>query len=115
MVVRRDYILRLIEELAQALARILNLRQTNQYAAALTECNDACKQLTGLPLKDLEQWPAGQIMNFMQLGGRADKQKCAALAQLLRAAGDIYGDMNDPRREHLSRCAQELEKLRTDK
>lgn len=56
---RRDYLQRLIEQIAEAVARILRLK-TEQPAEAVREADGALARLTGLPLSMLlKLGPAG--------------------------------------------------------
>ena len=49
--IRRDYILRMVEELAQMLGRVVSLKDRQEYEQAMREI--------GLALAQLEKTPAG--------------------------------------------------------
>lgn len=78
MSIQRDYILRLVEALAQAVARVVALRGRGQHEAARAELEGAARSLLGVDLGLLEAIGPGPIA--AQLG---DPRKVEALATLV--------------------------------
>ena len=89
--IRRDYILRLIEEFAEALSRIRALKKDRQFeqAAALTE--EEFKRITGIDseslLKLTETELLARLIETEPL--HAVREKTFFLTTLLKEAGDI--------------------------
>lgn len=78
---RQDYILRLVEELARAVARALGSAKSQDFARAETELDEAERRL-GL-FHGSERLDASSLARL--LGG----DKCVLYAQLLLARADI--------------------------
>jgi hypothetical protein len=87
---KRDYILRLIEELQQALATILRHRQEGDGKAALRNADDAIATLLG-PLAEvatrLDSASAAQVVG--------DADRTAAWARLLAAKAAVQRERGD--------------------
>jgi Lon protease-like protein len=83
---RRDYLQRLIEQIADAVARIMRLK-TEQPAEAVREADGALARLTGLPLSMLLKLGPSGVASLLG----AEKTKAAlplleATAQALEAS-----------------------------
>ena len=88
--IRRDYLVRMVQELAQALARILFLKKTQDYPTALQEIERVLAKfwsLTGDQIKSfsVEEWIA---LCRQEAGAMGDK--LIALADLLREQALLY-------------------------
>lgn len=55
---RSDYVMRLVEQLAEALARVLKLRKAGQEAGAQQAARDACGDLLGIEFSVLQMLDA---------------------------------------------------------
>jgi len=78
MALQRDYILRIVEALAQAIARIVSLRKKGQIQEAVAEVERTAGALLGVDLRLLEA--VGPAVVAAQVG---DPRKLEALATLI--------------------------------
>jgi uncharacterized protein DUF6483 len=89
--IRRDYIIRLIEEFADALARIRALKTDRQFEQAATLTNEEFKRITGIDsaalLKLSETELLARLIQTEPL--QAVREKTFFLTTLLKEAGDI--------------------------
>lgn len=89
--IRRDYIIRMIEEFAEALARIRALRGKGQHGEALTLTEVEFKRITGIDsgalLKLSETELLARLIESEPL--HAVREKLFFLTTLLKEAGDI--------------------------
>ena len=49
-----DYIMRMVEEFARVLARVLFFKEMKQYVNAMDELNNLSKMMSGLELKQIK-------------------------------------------------------------
>jgi hypothetical protein len=82
--IERDYIMRLIAQLAAVLARIMGAKNAKNYAEALQIAQSSYEQLLGLNGELVDQMDAGTLALLL-----GEKEKIKALAALLREEGDI--------------------------
>lgn len=94
--IRRDYFLRLVAEMAQVLARVLSLKGRKEYDEALREVDRALREL-----RDVNADPAGE-MSLEQWIALCRKHEQAAsglmvtVADLLKEQGDVLALQNRP-------------------
>jgi hypothetical protein len=93
----QDYILRQIQLAGQAWARIVRLIKDRQFETAHMVLDQAYRQLIGLsPEAVLERDPNDLIARLrFDEAAAAGRDKCLALATLLRASGDIAAAQGD--------------------
>lgn len=87
---REDYLIRLIRQVAEALRRIMGLRQRGQYHEALTASGALYDELTTVPREISD---ALDTASFARLLGTAEKMRALALlfweeARIFEASGD---------------------------
>ncbi len=82
--IERDYIMRMIAQLAAVLAKIFGAKNAQNYAEALQIAQGSYEQLLGLNGELVDQMDAATLI--MLLG---EKEKIKALAALLREEGEI--------------------------
>jgi hypothetical protein len=87
---KRDYLLRLVEQLTHALAKILKLRQAGQHEAAAREAEDAAASLCGMPLSLAGSVDAPQLARMV-----GDSAKLAALARVMWERAGVAADARD--------------------
>lgn len=80
---RSDYVMRLVKQLAEALARVLKLRKAGEKAAAQQAARDACGDLLGIEFSVLQMLDARSAAELL-----GDVHRVDAYAQLLEALGD---------------------------
>ena len=88
---REDYLIRLIQQMAEAIRRLAGLRQRGDYEAALAAAGKIYDDLTTVPREMSE---ALDTPSFAALLGSADKMRTAAL--LFWEEGKIYAAKGDP-------------------
>ena len=101
---RDDYIMRMIEQLGQALAQALKLGNLGQFQQALMSLDQACHQFFGLDMKLLNDLDQDYLLAMMTTDGILDTDKALIAAELLNAEGDLYAEAHQPNeaaRRHL--------------
>jgi hypothetical protein len=88
-VITRDYFLRMIHQLAQVIAKVLNLSEVKQHAEALEEIQRSSKQLLGMDVRFLTSLSDDEIIRLLSLGERFEVEKCVVTAELLRLVGEV--------------------------
>ena len=79
----QDYILRLIEQVAQMLAVILGLRKAGRTAEAAEQISVLCEQTTGLPFDLVKHSSPETILALLETGGGTHHTRAIMLAELL--------------------------------
>jgi hypothetical protein len=94
---RRDYILRLVEEITQLVARIVFQRERNRPQEALQSLVQACERLFVMDADRLFQFTPDQHFAMLQEGEtpEAARDKVLLFASLNREAGLIYGSLGN--------------------
>lgn len=89
---REDYILRLIEELREFVARLINLRDANRLDEALMAAVAAQEKLFARPAAEFMGLALDDQLSLLRAGEAADtaRQKCLAYASILEEAGRVY-------------------------
>ncbi len=94
--VERDYILRLIKQMTEALAIIFRLERGGDYLEALRVIDSTYQQLLGLDANTIASLPAEALLSLIRSSGagyqgqQAVSERLTVLANLLQAEGDIY-------------------------
>jgi len=88
-VITRDYFLRMIQQLAEVLARVLKLSEVKRFDEALEEIQLSSKQLLGMDLRLLTTLSDSEFIRLLSVGDRFDVEKCVVVAELLRLAGEV--------------------------
>jgi hypothetical protein len=98
--IRQDYLLRMIEQFARMVARILGLSKVGQQQEARPAPARAFRELLGLDCESAVGIPASRLVLVLTIDGdpEAGRNKCAYLAALLNAAGIIYAAQEQPGR-----------------
>ena len=102
--IRRDYILRLVQEMVQLLARVVFLKSRHEYEEALREINLALSQLAG---RGGDQ-PVPSVDDWLELCRRHEATASGltnATAELLREQGEILATPGNPAASLRSRTA----------
>lgn len=89
--IHQDYIMRMIEQLTNVLAKIFFKKETKNYNEALTDINTASKTIVGLDLNLLEKLSADDIRSLLRIAGDDSTicMKFIAIAKLLKEKTDI--------------------------
>lgn len=95
---RRDYLLRLIDEVSRALARVTTLRTSRRELDALQSVVGACERLFGLEADKLFQLTPSQHFGMLtenELSASA-RERVLLYAALNQEAGLAYAALNNP-------------------
>ena len=89
--IRRDYILRMIQEFVQVLARINSLKQGQRWGEASETLDAECKRLIGSGAQAVAHLSETELLaRLMQEGPtHALREKTLMLSTLLKEAGDV--------------------------
>ncbi len=89
---RKDYILTMIEELAQFLGRLVFLKETRRFDVALAEIDEFCGRLFERNTAQLRMMSVEEILAYAKEGDEGDDiRKRVALGNILKELGDIAG------------------------
>jgi hypothetical protein len=104
---REDYLLRLIEELREFVARAVALRNTDQLGEALLTVVTAQERLFARPAVDFTSRAIDEQLRLLTIDESAEtaRGKCLAYASILREAGNVYRALG---REDLAASAWQL-------
>ena len=83
MLSRSDYVMRLVKQLAEVVARLLKLRAAGREEDAKQALSDACAELFGIEHRVLNMLDAKSAAALL-----GDQARVDAYAQLLEAMGD---------------------------
>lgn len=87
---RRDYLVRMIEEMTEIIGKVFGLKQQKKYTEALWELDDLYKGQFRLSSQLLGTLSAKDIVKLFQNGGELEANKLQSLAKLLKEEGDVY-------------------------
>jgi hypothetical protein len=97
--VERDYILRLIKQMTEALAIVFKLERGGDPQEALRVVDQTYQQLLGLDAATISSLPPDALLALIRSSGvgyqgdRAIAERLTVLANLLQAEGDIYDSL----------------------
>lgn len=102
--IRRDYVLRMIEEFMQALARLRSLKQSQRWAEAGDELDAEFKKLIGEGAESVGRLSETDLLARLMQGGPTHlvRDKTLLLATLLTEAGEVASA--EPRLEESRGC-----------
>lgn len=83
MVLRQDYILRLIQQLSLAMARLIKKVDSDSEEIFLEALDGELDDLAGLPLSMLRSMPLEHILGSMKMGEESDAPRILAAAEIL--------------------------------
>lgn len=88
----RDFLMRAIHELADALGRIMQARREQHFEQAFSEINDACTRLVGMGPEDLAALPVANILNILRgnASGALNPAQALGVARLLKELGATH-------------------------
>src|SRR5882672_6224016 len=106
IMIRRDYILRMIEEFFQALSRIKSLKGAQQWREANAAIDQEFQRLMGMDAQGVAQMSETELLAHIVRGEPtlAVREKTLILATLLKEAGDVLteqGRHDDSRMSYL--------------
>lgn len=95
--IRQDYILRMIQQLAQAVARLTAKVRTEETAVVHAELHEALKDLTGLDFDVLDSLPLAAVLQVLEADNEPNPARILAIAEcsFLRARLADAADQNE--------------------
>jgi len=93
---QKDYILRIAEDVGQALAQIIYHKKNQDYQGALSVIDEFFKQTVGAGSSFIHAISEETVLTMLTLLGILDVEKALLIATLLKAEGDIYEDQGNP-------------------
>lgn len=103
MVLRRDFIQRMIEQLAAVLAATLNLRRAGAHEEATRQLEEAARALVGLDLRMLEGLDPGAVAGLV-----GEAERLVVLARLCHERAEVARDAGSGAEGAWRRRAAEL-------
>ena len=88
--IRRDYLVRMVQELTQALTRILFLKKAQDYAQAAQEIERVLTRFWNLTPDQIKTWSLGQWIEQCRHEQGPMGEKLVALAGLFQEQGELY-------------------------
>lgn len=92
---QRDYVLRLIEQLAKSLGAFVRLKKAKRFDEAQTALAEAAKNVVGIDVDTLLALSLDHVLALFSPGGSLDAGKCLVVAELLYEDGalsELRGD-----------------------
>lgn len=93
--IKRDYILKIIEGLGQFLKKVKELLTEGKYEGAEVTVDEAMQKLLGLSAETINILPYEELISFMNMDKEVGSEKCIILATLLTQKGDVLALKND--------------------
>ncbi|MEK5239759.1 DUF6483 family protein [Paenibacillus sp. FSL L8-0470] len=87
---RRDYIVRMIEDMSAMVAKVLTLKQEKKTTEALWEVDELLNRHFRLNSRLLNSLSVEDIIDMFRLGGVIESDKLQGVARLLKEEGGIY-------------------------
>lgn len=87
---RRDYIVRMIEDMTAMVAKVLTLKQERKTTEALWEVDELLNRHFRLNSRLLNSLSIVDIIEMFRLGGVIESDKLQSVAKLLKEESDIY-------------------------
>ena len=91
----RDYFMRLVQELAVVIARVLFLKEQKKYDDALDLIRQNAKTLAGIDLDMVRHFSVEDLLRLFNLDDSANVGKFIALAVLLKEEGSVFDGKGD--------------------
>ena len=88
--IRRDYFLRAVQEMTQALVRVLFLKQREEYTQAMQEIGAALRKLRDVPADDTKELSLDEWLELCRRHEGAASGLLLGLADLLREQGELF-------------------------
>jgi hypothetical protein len=100
----QDYLLRMIEQVAQLLAEILRLRKIGRISDAAEQIKAACGQAVGLPFDVVKHSAPETILQLLESGGGTQHVRAVMLAELLLQDAELSDSIGKEREATISRA-----------
>ena len=94
--IRKDYILRMVEEFAKFLAAIVGLKNEGKYNEALKKIDAVYTGLIDIDPIILKSLSPEEMITFLKNEDKYSNQYLKIIAELLFEEGQIYAESGDP-------------------
>jgi len=94
--IRRDYMLRMVAEMAQVLTRVISLKGRQEYDQALKEINAALRELRDDSDGSATELSLADWIALCRKHEQAASGLMIAVAELLKEQGDVLTSQNNP-------------------
>lgn len=92
---RSDYIVRMIEDMTQMIAKVLTLKQERKTTEALWEIDELLNRHFRLNSRLLNSLSVEDIIELFRIGGGLEVDKLQGVARMLQEEAGIYIEKND--------------------
>ncbi|WP_138494754.1 DUF6483 family protein [Paenibacillus pinistramenti] len=92
---RRDYLVRMIEDMTEAVVTVFGLKQQKKHTEALWKLDDLFKRHFRLNSQLLNSLSVKDIIDMFRLGDKVEADKLQSMARLMKEEGLVYLEMND--------------------
>ncbi|MCM3786362.1 DUF6483 family protein [Neobacillus mesonae] len=89
---RRDYLLRMVEEMTEMIGKVFELKQKKKHIEALWELDEWLKRQFRLNSQLLNSLPVDDIIDLFRLGDGVEVDKVQQVARILEEEGRVYMD-----------------------
>jgi len=94
--IRKDYILRMVEEFSKFLAAIVGLRLEGEFDEALKKIDNVYRGMIDLDPIVLKSVDSTELLDFLQTEKDYSNTYLKMIAELLFEEGQIYAENGDP-------------------
>jgi hypothetical protein len=94
--VRRDYIMRMVEEFGKYLAAIVGLKLDGKPEEALKKIDTVYEGMIDLDPKALKSLSIDELLGYLQIEKKFNNHYLKMIAELLYEEGLIYSEIGDP-------------------
>ena len=94
--IRKDYILRMVEEFAKFLAEIIGLKREGKFQEALQKIDGVYRGMIDLDPIVLKSLNPGELLVFLQDEKKISNTYLKMIVELLFEEGQIYTEHGDP-------------------
>jgi hypothetical protein len=91
---RRDYLVRMIEDMTEAVATVFGLKQQKKHTEALWELDDLFKRHFRLNSQLLNSLSVKDITDMFRFGDKVEADKLQSMARLMKEEGLVYLELN---------------------
>ncbi len=92
--IRRDYMMRLIEQFSEALSKLLKLKESKNYGDALSLIGQTYEELLGFDSLFISSFGTDDLISIISTDGVPDVNKCIIIATLLKEEGEVFEAQN---------------------
>ncbi|SFS93324.1 hypothetical protein SAMN04488601_10817 [Paenibacillus sp. 453mf] len=92
LMLRRDYLLRMVEEMTEMIGKVFELKQKKMHIDALWELDEWLKRQFRLNSQLLNSLPVDDIIDLFRLGDGVEVDKVQQVARIMEEEGRVYMD-----------------------